>query len=101
MPHLRLGEDYRKKKEALRLALLFHDDFPSIKWWDALKAEQASPFGLALASITFGKTCKRCRVYFLTRDRKDESCPWCTQVEQGQYLEVPTKEPDQLGFEGP
>jgi len=49
---------------------------------------------------TFGKNCKRCNVYFLTKNRMDDTCPWCAQVEIGLGHEVAAKMADDETYDG-
>jgi hypothetical protein len=37
----------------------------------------------AKRSKTFGRSCRVCRVYFLTSDPNMYTCPWCLKGEKG------------------
>jgi len=65
-----------------------------------VSSEQTNSPGLELSVMTFGKSCKRCNVYFITRNRLDVHCPWCTRVELGQYHEEEIERPDDLKLVG-
>lgn len=62
--------------------------------------EKISPEHQVLESATFGKNCRRCNAYFLTRNRMDDCCPWCVQVEAGQGHEVAAKMAENETFDG-
>jgi len=32
----------------------------------------------------FGRSCTRCKVYFVTEDETNYLCPWCMRVESGE-----------------
>jgi len=53
-------------------------------------SEQRSAVGRTPTGLTFGKSCSRCNVYFLTSNRLDDRCPWCTKVELGVYTDSAT-----------
>jgi len=48
-----------------------------------LTSRVGGPRGPAMEPISFGKSCKRCNVYFVTQDRTEEICPWCLRVQEG------------------
>jgi hypothetical protein len=56
--------------------------------------------GQVLGAMAFGKNCRRCGVYFVTRNRIEDLCPWCVQVQTGQNLEGATENVDDLAFVG-
>lgn len=56
--------------------------------------------GLVLEALTFGKNCRRCGVYFVTRNRVEDLCPWCVRVQTGQNQEGVTENVDDLFFAG-
>ncbi len=56
--------------------------------------------GLVLETMAFGKNCKRCGVYFVSRKRIEDFCPWCVQVQTGQSHEGVTERVDDLVFAG-
>ena len=37
--------------------------------------------------MTFGKSCTRCKSYFVTSDEGAHLCPWCAKVESGRALD--------------
>jgi hypothetical protein len=56
--------------------------------------------GAALEAMTFGKSCRRCGVYFVTRSKIEDLCPWCVRVQAGQDQEGVTERVDDLTFAG-
>jgi predicted Zn-ribbon and HTH transcriptional regulator len=64
-----------------------------------MTVEKISPDGQDSEALTYGKNCKRCNVYFLTRNRMDDRCPWCKQVEIGQGRELAAAMADDMTFE--
>jgi hypothetical protein len=56
--------------------------------------------GLVLQDMAFGKNCRRCSVYFVTRNRIEDLCPWCMRVQSGQNQEGVTENVDDLAFAG-
>lgn len=40
-----------------------------------------------MEAMTYGINCGRCGVYFLTKNRLENLCPWCTRVQTGSYPE--------------
>jgi len=37
-------------------------------------------------SKTFGRSCRVCKLYFLTNDPNAYTCPWCQRGEKGESL---------------
>jgi hypothetical protein len=37
--------------------------------------------------MKFGRSCTRCKVYFVTDDEMNYLCPWCKRVEAGEMKE--------------
>jgi RNA polymerase subunit RPABC4/transcription elongation factor Spt4 len=33
--------------------------------------------------MSFGRSCSRCKVYFVTNLEEEHMCPWCRKIEQG------------------
>jgi hypothetical protein len=62
--------------------------------------EQNSAQRLALDSMTFGKSCTRCSIYYLTTNRTEQLCPWCRRNQAGLEQELATELPDEPYFEG-
>jgi hypothetical protein len=56
--------------------------------------------GLMLEAMAFGKNCRRCSVYFVTRNRTEDLCPWCMRVQSGQNHEEVTENADEPTFAG-
>jgi uncharacterized Zn finger protein (UPF0148 family) len=44
--------------------------------------------------MTFGKSCARCRSYFVTSDEGARVCPWCAKTESGQTQNESYEFPD-------
>jgi len=44
------------------------------------KVETAKRYG------RFGRSCRVCKLYFLTSDQNDYVCPWCKKAEKGVSL---------------
>jgi hypothetical protein len=38
---------------------------------------------LAPKQVKYGRSCTRCRSYFVSFSQSDNLCPWCTKVEAG------------------
>jgi hypothetical protein len=55
---------------------------------------------LAQETMTFGKNCRRCGVYFVTRSRVENLCPWCVRVQTGQDQDGVAERVDDLAFAG-
>jgi hypothetical protein len=55
----------------------------------------------ALEVMTFGRTCKRCNVYFVTKNKIEDLCPWCMRVQTGQGHEGMRENVDGLAFDDP
>jgi hypothetical protein len=53
-----------------------------------------------LETMTFGKNCRRCGVYFVTKNRIEDFCPWCIQIQTGRDHEGVTERVDDLTFAG-
>jgi hypothetical protein len=39
--------------------------------------------GVSLQLTSYGKSCERCKVYFIATDPNQRTCPWCQMVEEG------------------
>ncbi len=63
-------------------------------------SKKSSSERLVLETMTFGKNCGRCGVYFVTRNRIEDLCPWCMRVQTGQYHEEVAERVDDLDFAG-
>jgi hypothetical protein len=62
--------------------------------------EKGRSESLALETMTFGKNCRRCSVYFVTRNRIEDFCPWCMRVQTGRDYEGVAERVDDLDFAG-
>ncbi len=62
--------------------------------------KKSDSVSLELEAMTFGKNCRRCGVYFVTKNRLEDLCPWCTRVQTGQDLEGVTESVDDPVFAG-
>jgi hypothetical protein len=98
--HLRAEEGDRKEEEAGRRVLLFHDGVPPDHWRKSAMNKKSGSDALVLEAMTFGKNCRRCGVYFVTRKKIEDLCPWCIRVETGENLEGVTERVDDLVFAG-
>lgn len=56
--------------------------------------------GQVLEGMAFGKNCRRCKVYFVTRNRIEDLCPWCVQVQTGLNHDGATESVDDLAIAG-
>jgi uncharacterized OB-fold protein len=65
-----------------------------------MTSRKSSFEGLVLEAKTFGKNCRRCGVYFVTKNRIENLCPWCTRVQTGQNNEGIIEKVDDLAFAG-
>jgi len=97
---LRTGTSYQNEEKTRRWVLLFHDGVSPDRWWKGAMNRESSPKSQVLEVMTFGKNCKRCGVYFVTRNRIEDLCPWCTRVQTGEDLEGLTERVDDPAFAG-
>ena len=63
-----------------------------------MTSKKSSSEGLVAEAMTFGKNCKRCGVYFVTRNRIEDLCPWCMKVQTGWSDERVTERADDPAF---
>jgi len=65
-----------------------------------MMSKKSSSEGLVVEAMTFGKNCRRCGVYFVTRNRIEDFCPWCMRLQTGWNDEGVTEKVDDLAFAG-
>jgi Zn finger protein HypA/HybF involved in hydrogenase expression len=53
--------------------------------------------GVATKQVRYGKSCNRCRTYFISERQNEYTCPWCQRIEAGAgQLDVYETEDDPL-----
>jgi RNA polymerase subunit RPABC4/transcription elongation factor Spt4 len=45
--------------------------------------------------VRYGKSCLRCKAYFVTTDAEQRICPWCQRIEVGTGIEESYETPEQ------
>lgn len=65
-----------------------------------MTSDQNSFHRLVLDSMTFGNSCRRCNVYYVTTNKTEELCPWCRRTQAGLDQERTKERADDQNFEG-